>query len=66
MENKTIAGRDPKLGGSIKHNIVNPDLIAERSKLAFDQEETWKWFLGEETVKEMIVLRDFIKRTPDA
>ena len=28
-----------KLGGSMKRDIVNPDLLEERAKLAFDREE---------------------------
>ena len=34
------------LGGSMKRNIVNPDLIDERAKLAFDRVELQKFTLG--------------------
>ena len=34
---------DPKImGGSIKRQIVNPDLLEERAKCNFDQEEARK------------------------
>ena len=34
------------LGGSIKRDIVNPDLIEERNKLTFDQKELELFLLG--------------------
>lgn len=36
-----------KMGGSIKRNIVNPDLLEERKKCIFDQQELSKWMMGE-------------------
>ena len=36
-----------KLGGSMKRNIVNPDLIEERAKCAFDQKELVLFTIGE-------------------
>ena len=35
-----------KFGGSIKHNIVNPDLIEERAKSNFDKNELAPFVLG--------------------
>lgn len=34
------------LGGSIKRDIVNPDLIEERRKLTFDQKELELFMFG--------------------
>jgi len=42
---------DPSLGGSIKHDIVNPDLVKERQKLAFDKDELELFLIGPE-IKE--------------
>ena len=36
-----------KLGGSMKRNIVNPDLLEERAKLAFDRYELQRFTVGE-------------------
>lgn len=42
---------DPKvLGGSIKRNIVNPDLIEERKNTAFDKIEFASFMIGEEVL----------------
>jgi len=45
---------DPKvLGGSIKRNIINPDLVEERKKTAFDKQEFTEFFLGEDVLREL-------------
>ena len=36
-----------RLGGSIKRGIVNPDLIEEREKLAFDRRELQRFSMGD-------------------
>ena len=41
------------LGGSIKRDIVNPDLIEERAKLTFDQKEIETFILGEHMINEV-------------
>jgi len=57
---------DPKvLGGSIQKDIVNPDLIEERSKTAFDKVEFNKFFLGEDVHVELKEIADFIAKRPD-
>lgn len=35
-----------KLGGSVKRNIVNPDMIEEREKCNFDKTEFAHFVLG--------------------
>ena len=42
-----------KLGGSIKRNIVNPDLLEEHQKCNFDKKEFANFVLGENIVDEM-------------
>lgn len=43
---------DPNvLGGSIKRGIVNPVLIEERAKCAFDQTEMRDFMFGKELVE---------------
>ena len=45
---------DPKvLGGSIKRNIVNPDLVEERKNTAFDKIEFASFMIGEEVLEEI-------------
>ena len=41
------------LGGSVKRDIVNPDLLEERQKLTFDQKELELFMLGENMVNEL-------------
>lgn len=54
---------DPKiLGGSIKRDIVNPDLLEERAKCNFDQTELANFVLGTDITEEMRVLREEIKK----
>ena len=56
---------DPKvLGGSIKRNIVNPDLVEEREKTAFDKIEFSSFMLGEEVLEEIKEIRAFISAEP--
>jgi hypothetical protein len=56
---------DPKvLGGSIKRNIVNPDLVDERKKTAFDKIEFASFMIGEEVLEEIKEIRAFIEAEP--
>lgn len=56
---------DPKvLGGSIKRNIVNPDLVEERKKTAFDKLEFASFLLGEDILQEVNEIRAFIESEP--
>ena len=58
---------DPKLlGGSIKRNIVNPDLIEERQKLAFDQKELELFMFGESMINEVQDMSNFMDKHPEA
>jgi len=52
------------LGGSIKRNIVNPDLQAERKNTAFDKAEFASFLIGEEVLKEVNEIRAFIEAEP--
>lgn len=54
------------LGGSIKRDIVNPDLLEERQKLTFDQKELELFIYGEQMVKDMQEMADFMKKHPEA
>ena len=53
------------LGGSMKRNIVNPDLIDERAKLAFDRFELQKFTLGEWLYEKNKELDDFMNQNPE-
>jgi len=56
---------DPKvLGGSIKRNIVNPDLVEERKKTAFNKTEFSSFMLGAEVLEEVEEIRAFISAEP--
>lgn len=56
---------DPKiLGGSIKRDIVNPDLIEERAKCSFDKLELAKFLYTEQTLNELKEIVEFIKSNP--
>ena len=47
------------LGGSFKRGIVNPDLIEERKKCTFDQDEMFRFVFTERNyafIKEMQAL----------
>ena len=58
---------DPKLlGGSIKRNIVNPDLIEERAKLAFDQKELELFMFGKGMIDEVQDMVNFMDKHPEA
>ena len=54
------------LGGSVKRDIVNPDLLEERQKLTFDQKELELFLLGENMVKEIEDMANFMKKHPEA
>lgn len=57
---------DPKyLAGSIKRNIVNPDLIEERAKINFDKQELAEFVISKETLEEMKVINEEIHLNPD-
>ena len=57
---------DPKvLGGSVKRGIVNPDLIEERKKCDFDQNELANYLFGEEEINNIKGIHDFIERHPE-
>ena len=48
----------------MKRGIVNPDLIEERQKCAFDTDELARFVIGEEVTQEMHDLVEFIKKEP--
>lgn len=48
----------------MKRGIVNPDLLEERQKCAFDQDELTRFIVGEDVVQEMHDLIDFIRKEP--
>jgi hypothetical protein len=50
------------LGGSIKRNIVNPDLISERAKCNFDKKEFAEFVLSKEVLNEMNVIIEEVRK----
>ena len=54
-----------KLGGSIKRNIINPDLLEERKKCNFDKIELANFVHGEEVVNEMNTVYNEIRKDPN-
>lgn len=56
---------NPRLGGSIKHKIVNPDLQEERDKRTFDFRELEKFFFTEYGRDELHILTKYCKEHPD-
>ena len=57
---------DPKvLGGSVKRGIVNPDLVEERNKCDFDQNELKLYLFGEDEVNNIMGINAFIERHPE-
>lgn len=52
------------MGGSIKRDIVNPDLIDERKKCNFDQREMASFVLGETVIGEFEEMVEAIKSDP--
>ena len=57
---------DPKiLGGSVKSNIVNPDLVEERAKIGFDKNELARFMYSEESLQEFREIYEFIKKNPN-
>lgn len=45
----------------MKAKIINPDLEAERKKLAFDQAEMERFIMGDEFVSDIQELNAFLK-----
>ena len=54
------------LGGSIKRDIVNPDLLEERQKLTFDQKELELFIYGDQMVKDIQEMANFMAKHPEA
>lgn len=58
-------GFDPRvMGGSIKRGIVNPDLVEERAKCNFDQEQAYKLYYDEDIRSEMEWVFRLLKKYP--
>ena len=58
---------DPKvLGGSVKRGIVNPDLVEERKKCDFDQNQLSLYLFGEAEIKNIKGIYDWIERHPES
>ena len=57
---KEVFDKSPQ-GGSVKAKIINPDLEAERKKLAFDQAEMERFIMGDEFVSDIQELNAFLK-----
>jgi hypothetical protein len=49
----------------VKRGIVNPNLLEERSKLTFDQDELQKFTLGDFLTKKLQELKDFKEQNPE-
>ena len=57
---------DPRvLGGSVKRGIVNPDLVEERKKCNFDQNELTMYLFGQDEMNNIKGIHDFIERHPE-
>ena len=57
---------DPKiLGGSVKRGIVNPDLLEERAKCNFDQDELKYYIFGTDLVTMVEKVSDYITTHPE-
>jgi len=65
MQQKSADNFDPRiLGGSIKRNIVNPDLEEERKNCNFNKSELADYILGEDVHQEIKELVDLVKKEP--
>ena len=53
------------LGGSIKRKIVNPDLIEERAKCNFNQQELAEFVAGRDNLDEMRIIKEEITKDPN-
>lgn len=53
------------LGGSIKRNIVNPDILEERAKCNFDKQEMLEFVISKPVVDEIKEITDAIAETPE-
>lgn len=53
------------LGGSIKRKIVNPDLIEERAKCNFNQQELAEFVAGKDNLDEMRIIKEEILKDPN-
>lgn len=61
----TIESWDSKyLGGSIKRQIVNPDLTHERSKRNFDKQEFAEFVISKEVIEDMRIVEEEILLNP--
>ena len=56
---------DPKLGGSIKHKIMNKDLEEERAKRTFDRAEMEEFYLTKFGRDEQNQLFKYMEEHPD-
>ena len=65
MELKKEEWDAKKLGGSVRLDIVNPDLLEERAKLAFDKREMFEFTVGRETAEEMDEINHEIQKDPN-
>ena len=54
-----------KLGGSMKRGIVNPDLLEERAKRAFDVDELVKFNMGEIRYNKYLEMVELYKKYPE-
>lgn len=50
------------LGGSVKRNIVNPDMQEERDKCNFNKTELAEFIISKQTIDEMTVLKEEIEK----
>ena len=49
----------------MKRGIVNPDLLEERAKCAFDVQELVKFTLGEERYQKQLEILEVYKKYPE-
>ena len=57
---------DPQvLGGSVKRGIVNPDLLEERAKCNFDQNELVEFMFGKQLVDYIREIYAYVSKHPE-
>ena len=53
------------LGGSVKHKIVNPDLLEERAKCDFNKQELVDYIIPVQTQQKIKKFTDLIEKHPE-
>lgn len=66
MTNSNHPDWDTKiLGGSIKRNIVNPDIQEEREKCNFDKAELVEFVISKQIIDEINEINEEVRKDPN-